>query len=291
MPPITEYDIMQRRLSRYEELFRAGMCTEDEMRESQALVSRVKIRMEVGPVLPEQAADEAEQAPRPWFKPSGLIHEVLPWEDLDQVSQIRGLLSTGLREKLWAGPGPWNQGTTYYCVPYTYDHIMEGSPRPHAWPYSTHAEYFNQCDLNDGVNSSKGTLSSTAAELAKRRNCLVGYSWATNALGGIDWCINNGPVALNGDWTAKWDAGVVDSEQYILSGTNYAYGHCIKVRGGNLDKVHNRTGTKGAARVINSYGAGWGASGEAWFRILDIQRMMDGVFGGHTGFICKPVKV
>jgi C1A family cysteine protease len=177
----------------------------------------------------------------------------------------------------WLAPGtPFNQGNTPQCVAYSANGYLV-SHRIVNKPVN-HAELYKLCQENDEWDGTdyEGTSVRAAMRVLKQSGYISSYNWAFEPEAVIRHLLEVSPVILGVDWLeGMWDT---DKDGYIHA-TGSAYGgHAILAVAVNRNRI-NPDETKGAIRLLNSWGRGWGdkGSGRAWLGFNDLALLMKGI--------------
>ncbi len=203
------------------------------------------------------------------------------WEDKGDLDHL--VPRMGRREltelppyKLWSSPGNLDQGNTPQCVAYSWTKWRLGGPVTGVMPYKLISEFYHQCQLVDEWPGEDydGTSVRAGAKVLKREGMISEYVWAPDHLAALKFILTTGPMVFGTDWFPEM--GQVDRWGYIdVPDARTAYeGHAYCVVGADTRKVHPLTKAKGAYRVVNSWGRGWGQNGRFWLTFDDADRLI-----------------
>jgi hypothetical protein len=97
------------------------------------------------------------------------------------------------------------------------------------------------------------------------------YQWALDADTLMRWVITTSPVLVGTNWYG--DMMAIDRDGFIHPEGEDFGGHEWRIVGGDLDKPCSN-GSKGAARMVNTWGRGWANQGRAWIAINDLDKLI-----------------
>jgi hypothetical protein len=118
-----------------------------------------------------------------------------------------------------------------------------------------------------------GTSVRALFKVLKTRGYVEEYRWAFDAKTVIDHVLARGPVVLGTTWTR--DMFMPDSKGYIYFTGPIEGGHAYTVIGCQLEHACP-DGSIGRARIINSWGRGWGPhNGRAWITMKTLQALIE----------------
>jgi hypothetical protein len=186
-----------------------------------------------------------------------------------------------INSKTWTpGPSsPWDQGFTSQCVAYSTNQYLAASPYRNAVPpkqagvtrESWLNHFYKECQKIDewpGENYD-GTSVRAAMKLLLQWGYITEYRWAFDVPTVLNYVLTTGPMVVGTDWTVPMFDPMTDKKyksfiQVSPGGTyDVAGGHAYTLIGANRTKVCP-DGTKGAFRILNSWGKSWGETGRAW---------------------------
>ena len=119
-------------------------------------------------------------------------------------------------------------------------------------------------DRDAGLDS--GTSVRAGAEAVTGFGRLKSYVWAFALQPVIEWVLTEGPVVLGTNWYSSFGRPDGDGIVKIAPTANVIGGHAYLLRG-----VDTR---RALARCSNSWGDGWGVSGEFFLPFRDLERLV-----------------
>jgi hypothetical protein len=185
---------------------------------------------------------------------------------------------TDVTRRYWISPGAaWDQGNTSQCVSYASNRWLVTYPVVNKMPMSWSA-FYTECQRNDEWPGEEpdyeGTSVRAAFKVLKARGHVTSYGWADEAEMVIRQVLAVGPVVMGTDWTnSMFDP---DAEGYIWPKAPIVGGHAWLILGVNRNRL-NPDGTKGAVRMLNSWGELWGQKGRAWLTFDALQSLIKGL--------------
>lgn len=182
--------------------------------------------------------------------------------------------------KGWNG----NQGNTPKCVAYAWTHLIENGPITHddrtpgADPIVDTDQLYADAQKIDewpGENYD-GTSVRAGAKVLQSLGLIREYRWAFNMPTLIDAVLRLGPVVMGTYWTrGMWEP---DDKGFIHATGPIDGGHAYVIDGLNVREAK--------ARILNSWGTGWGDNGRAWISFTDLSLLLD-----NYGECCVPVEL
>jgi hypothetical protein len=178
----------------------------------------------------------------------------------------------GVRSRYWWVGKVLDQGDTPQCVGYAGWGWLFGGPVTNR-PDFTPADLYHWAQENDEWPGQDYDGSSTIGlmKALKSKGYVSEYRWATNAETLIAWILAKGPVLVGTSWFK--DMFTPDKEGFIHPQGENVGGHEWRIRGANRDR-RCPDGTKGAVRMVNSWGVGWGDVGQAWLSFPDLDKLI-----------------
>lgn len=181
-------------------------------------------------------------------------------------------------KKMWELRGTaLDQGSTGTCVGHGWTNWLRCAPiqtKPKITPYELYRKIIlvDEYPGNDaeatGPDSGlqSGTSVRSGAKYLADQGNIAQYVWAQNLMTAVDYVTEHGPVVMGTNWYPSMFTP--DAEGYIRlkAGENVAGGHCWLIRGVDTRKAR--------ARMVNSWGEGWGKGGEAWIAFNDLERLI-----------------
>jgi hypothetical protein len=174
------------------------------------------------------------------------------------------------KTRTWWDRTPWDQGNTSQCVAFSSLKYLEAGPTrnvqadPEDCPL-----FYKACQQNDEWDGEDydGTSVRAAFKVLKDRGFISEYNWAFDVQTCVEWMLEVGPMVFGTIWT--YDMDTPDSKGFIHVTGDIAGGHAYLGIGVNKTKVCP-DGSKGAFRLLNSWGPSWGDKGRAWVSFKDM---------------------
>lgn len=179
----------------------------------------------------------------------------------------------GVRERMWFGGPVLNQGETPMCVGYSGWGWLRGGPDINIPDFTPEQLYHwaQQKDQWDGEDY-EGSSTLGLMQVLLDAGYIKGYKWALDTDVLISWILTTGPIIVGTNWYDQMFTPRSKDGFLIVDGEVIG-GHEWRILGINLDKKCP-DGTKGAGRMVNTWGNSWGQSGRAWISFKDIQRLL-----------------
>lgn len=167
--------------------------------------------------------------------------------------------------RYWRTRGQMDQLDTPHCVAFSGVRYLTTSPVVNKAVDTT--VLYNDCQLVDEWEGEDydGTSVRALFKVFQSRGYVSTYVWAFDADTIIDYVLASGPVVMGTTWTQ--DMMTPTSDGYITFTGRPVGGHAWTIIGANR--------TKQAARMINSWGAGWGENGRAWVSFSDLAALIE----------------
>ena len=181
-------------------------------------------------------------------------------------------LVTEVRHKLWSGAVVLDQGSTPQCVGYAGWGWLAGGPVTNKPEFSP-TELYHWAQENDEWPGSDYDGSSTLGlmKALKVIGYIKEYVWAFDAETVVAWILAKGPVVVGTNWyTGMFNP---DRKGFLDTSGQIEGGHEYRLVGADRDKVCP-DGTRGAVRMVNSWGRGWGSSGRAYISFLTLDKLI-----------------
>jgi hypothetical protein len=177
-----------------------------------------------------------------------------------------------VRKRYWWVGHVLDQKDTPQCVGFAGYGWLIGGPvtnKPDFAPADLY-HWAQAADEWEGENYD-GTSTLGLMKALKSKGFINEYRWTTDAETLVAWVLAKGPVLVGTNWLR--DMFTPDKEGFIHAAGANDGGHEWRIRGANRDK-HCPDGTKGAVRMVNSWGVNWGDHGQAWISIPDLDRLI-----------------
>ncbi len=213
-------------------------------------------------------------------------HNYLMRRMLPQVSAVK--LPT---KKTWAiAKTALDQGNTGTCVGHGWRNFLRCAPirttkpDPSAFTIYREAVLLDPWKENDGEAKlpdndpglQSGTTVRAGAQALDARSLLKSYVWAFDLQTAVEWALTQGPVVLGTNWYSSFNPdaeGIV----HITPTAKVEGGHCYLWRGADTKRA--------LALCSNSWGDGWGKSGEFYLPFRDLERLIH-----EDGEVCSAVQ-
>lgn len=170
-----------------------------------------------------------------------------------------------------------DQGSTSQCVGYSSYRLLTSHNvvnTPASLPPGAIYRAAQKVDEWPGEEPAyEGTSVRAAMKVLQREGYISGYQWARDAETVMAYLLSTGPVLMGTVWTREMF--MPDRYGFITDSGPVEGGHAYLLIGGNRNKVNPLTGERGAVRMLNSWGEGWGDKGRAWISMSVLQRLID----------------
>jgi hypothetical protein len=190
-----------------------------------------------------------------------------------------GTVELPVRKTWGINPSALDQGETGTCVGHGWRNFLRCAPRrtEHGGPsafdiyraavlrdgWTDNDDEANLPDGDRGMDS--GTSVRAGAKALASLGRLASYVWSFRLQPAIEWVLSRGPLVLGTDWYSSFDP---DDEGIVRIGPGAFSlgGHCYLLRGVDTARA--------LARCSNSWGDGWGLSGEFLLPFRDLERLI-----------------
>jgi len=136
----------------------------------------------------------------------------------------------------------------------------------------------DEAQLPDGdAGLDFGTSVRAGAEAVTGFGILKSYVWAFALQPAVEWVLTQGPVVLGTNWYSSLSQPDAEGIARITANASVVGGHAYLLRG-----VDSR---RALARCSNSWGDGWGKSGEFFLPFRDLERLIH-----EDGEVCSAVQ-
>jgi hypothetical protein len=175
------------------------------------------------------------------------------------------------------GP-PLDQGYTSECVAYSCGQLIEAGPvRQNIFTTDNSEAYlrvlYDEAQLLDEWegNDYDGTSVRAGMKVLQARKLITSYQWAWDVETILEWVLTVGPVVMGTDWYT----GMMRPTLGFIEPTGRPEGgHAWLIIGANIEKK-GLDGNRGAFRMINSWGGGWGDNGRAWVSFASVHKLLE----------------
>lgn len=190
----------------------------------------------------------------------------------DKQYPLRVPKVAAIRSRIWNANGVLDQGATPQCVAYAGTKYLNAGPIAQPAPWLP-LELYQRCQVEDEWPGEdyEGTSVRALFKVLKAAGYIGEYRWAFDAETIVNQVLAAGPVVMGTEWL--YEMFVPDRWGYIQAKGDQAGGHAWLVLGAYRDR-QNPDGTKGAVRMLNSWGTGWGLNGRAWLTFGDLDKLV-----------------
>lgn len=167
-----------------------------------------------------------------------------------------------------------DQGSTPQCVAYAGEQYLLSGPITNKM-YKTPAVFYKECQDEDewpGTNYD-GTSVRAAMKVLSREGYIESFQWAFTLEAAANHLLTIGPMVAGTNWYSSMMETDRNHFIRIHAGAQTVGGHAWMLKGINLTKPCP-DGSKGAFRMINSWGRSWGQRGCAWISFVDFARLL-----------------
>lgn len=176
--------------------------------------------------------------------------------------------------RYWYSAGALNQGATPHCVAYSGVKYLTAGPVRNTVDIPDFTALYNECQKNDEWPGEDydGTSVRALFKVLKREGYVSEYRWAWDVDTVVAHVLEHGPVVIGSPWyyNMYWP----DQNGYLSVSGPGVGGHAYTIIGANRNRK-NPDGTRGALRVLNSWGEQWGENGRAWLSYDDFKKLFD----------------
>jgi C1A family cysteine protease len=173
----------------------------------------------------------------------------------------------------------FDQGYTSQCVSYSAGQLLEMGPvTNNVFDRTTAKLYFKQlydeCQKVDEWPGEDydGTSVRASMKVLQSRGHISQYYWAYTVNEVAAWLLTKGPVQMGTDWHERMLD--TDRDGFVSVGGSIAGGHAYIFAGVNLQR-ECPDGSRGAFRIVNSWGRAWGQVGRAWVSMRDTNILLE----------------
>lgn len=193
------------------------------------------------------------------------------WDE-QNLKHLMPMKATARRRRIWNAGPILDQGNTPECVGYAGWGWLAGGPVVNRPPFTPTVLYHWAQDSDEWPGSDyEGSSTLGLMKALKQRGYIDKYQWSLDAETLVAWILTTGPVIVGTWWTLDMFPATKTSHGYYLepTGSNEG-GHEWRIIGADRDRW-TPDGSKGAVRMVNSWGTGWAEKGRAWvsFKALD----------------------
>ncbi len=184
-----------------------------------------------------------------------------------------------IRKKQWRTGKVLDQGKTSQCVAYTGEQFLASAPVKNNY-YKTPAELYKLCQQNDEWEGEspeyEGTSGRALFKVLRDAGFIESWQNAFDLDSVVRTLLTSGPVAIGSNWfNSMFYPAMFNGDSFIKYDTasGVAGGHEWLIIGANLDK-HCPDGSRGAVRMVQSWGSDWGMRGKAWVAFTDMAQLI-----------------
>lgn len=210
----------------------------------------------------------ANPAVKSWIKAAQPLVSALQPAPAPAPTPTPGPPITG---RIWGdADGILDQGQTPHCIGFGGAQWGNTLPVDDKFTNADGDRIYYEAKVVDGEPKQEdGSSVHTLAKVLQTEKRLSTYAWATTTDAITAYILGYGPVIVGTDWTN--DMFNPDGEGFISPSGGVAGGHCFNLVGYTPDA--GRAGG-GYYTIRNSWGAGWGAGGEAKITVADFASLL-----------------
>lgn len=199
--------------------------------------------------------------------------------------------TSGVTYRYWRTGKVLDQADTSQCVAFSGQQYLVTGPITNPF-YKTPVELYNECQKVDeweGENYD-GTSVRALFKVLQNAGYIKEYTWAYDTQTVVRHLLDTGPVVLGTNWyNSMFYPDAITGFITLRANSGLAGGHAYMVKGCNNDKLCP-DGSRGAIRIINSWGTEWGDNGHAWISYKDADRLIKNWGEAATGTELKFVE-
>lgn len=201
----------------------------------------------------------------------------IDFRDRRHLAKVPKKAPAGITNRSWITAKPLDQGQTPQCVAYAWEQYLLSSPIKNKY-YKQPENLYHEAQILDEWPGEdyEGTSVRAGAKVLQQAGYITEYSWAFDADTVITHLLARGPVVMGTNWDfamfSPFEFGK-DKATFIRRGGGNAGGHAYLLKGVNL-KRPCWCGELGAARIINSWGSGWGDGGKVWICLKELDDLI-----------------
>ena len=179
---------------------------------------------------------------------------------------------SAIRRRFWWGSDVLDQHDTSECVGFAGYGWLAGGPVTNKPDFSPHDLYQWARERDEWPGEDYEGTSTLGLMKALQNGGYIGeYRWAFDAETLVAWLLMQGPVLVGTSWHR--DMFTPDKQGFISPAGPEDGGHEWRIIGADRDKKCP-DGSRGAVRMVNSWGVGWGDLGRAWVSIKDLDKLI-----------------
>lgn len=181
----------------------------------------------------------------------------------------------GVRSRTWFSGPALDQGNTSQCVGYSGAHWLAAGPVRNLRDVPSPEACYRAAQQHDEWPGQEpdyyGTSVRALFKVLQAQGYIGEYRWAYTAADCAAWVLSAGPMVVG----TVWSSGMMDPDAkgFLRPTGSIEGGHAYTLIAANLDKKCP-DGTKGALRVLNSWGTDWGEKGRAWISLAEFDVLM-----------------
>lgn len=176
--------------------------------------------------------------------------------------------------RYWHSAGVMDQGNTPHCVAYSGIKYLTAGPKRNTVNIPNLYELYKECQRNDEWPGEDydGTSVRALMKILKKKGYVSEYRWAWDVDTTVAHVLQHGPVIIGSPW--YYDMHWPDKNGYLNVSGRLVGGHAYTVIGAHNDRK-NPDGSRGALRVLNSWGRNWGQNGRAWLSYDGFKKLFE----------------